>query len=187
MCYIIDPGYSGEKYLRVIKEAALVLKGIILTHHHHDHVGGVQKIKSETRCPVFMHGEDAEIYKGEVDTVLYGGEKLSLDGEELLIVHTPGHTRGSICVYSEKSKVCFTGDTIFNVDLGRTDLRDGSDAEMCASICNVVSAWANEVVIYPGHGAPANMKFVRVHNREYLEIMGQLENYRPWNGEAFIK
>jgi glyoxylase-like metal-dependent hydrolase (beta-lactamase superfamily II) len=186
-CYIIDPGYNGEKYLRELSAAPLKLAGIILTHHHYDHVGGVQKIKSGTGCPVYMHAEDAAVYKGEVEGLLYGGETLLLDGEELRVIHTPGHTRGSICIYSDKSKACFTGDTIFNVDLGRTDLSGGSAAEMCASIHDIASTWSNEVVIYPGHGAPANMKFVRAHNREYLEIMGRLEDYRPWNGEAFIK
>jgi glyoxylase-like metal-dependent hydrolase (beta-lactamase superfamily II) len=160
--------------------------GILLTHHHYDHVGGVQKIKASADCPVYIHKDDADAYKGTADVLLSGGERIALPGEDLLVLHTPGHTRGGVCFHSEKSKVCFTGDTIFNVDLGRTDLGDGSAADMERSIRETVSKWPNDTVIYPGHGDPCNMKFVRVHNGEYLDIMGERDRYRPWKGEGFV-
>ena len=71
----------------------------------------------------------------------------------------------------EADKVCFTGDTIFNVDLGRTDLKDGSYGEMVWSIRNVVDKWPNDITIYPGHGDPATMKRVRAINLEFLDII----------------
>jgi glyoxylase-like metal-dependent hydrolase (beta-lactamase superfamily II) len=187
VCYIVDPGYNGERFLRETSNAGLRILGILLTHHHYDHVGGVQKIKSAADCPVYMHREDASVYKGIVDILLSGGEDLPFYGEGIRVLHTPGHTRGSVCFYAEQRKACFTGDTIFNVDLGRTDLGDGSAAAMEQSVRETISKWPGDTMLYPGHGDPCNMKFVRVHNGEYLAIMGESERYRPWNGESFVK
>ena len=93
--------------------------------------------------------------------------------EKLEIIHTPGHTKGGICIMCPQSKVCFTGDTIFNVDLGRTDLEDGSDSDMAASI-SIINKWPNDITIYPGHGDPATMKTVRKINLEFLEFLGEI-------------
>jgi glyoxylase-like metal-dependent hydrolase (beta-lactamase superfamily II) len=185
-CYIIDPGYNGERFLRECSGAGLRILGILLTHHHYDHVGGVQKIKASADCPVYIHKDDADIYKGDADVLLSGGGSLPLQGEDIAVLHTPGHTRGSVCFYSGKDRVCFTGDTIFNVDLGRSDLGDGSADALTRSVRETVSRWPDDVMIYPGHGDPCNMRFVRVHNGEYLEIMGEWDRYRPWNGESFV-
>jgi glyoxylase-like metal-dependent hydrolase (beta-lactamase superfamily II) len=185
-CYIVDPGYSGEKFLRAASDAGLRILGVLLTHHHYDHVGGVQKIKAETDCPVFIHRDDADAYKGAADVLLQGGESFSLGGESLLVLHTPGHTRGSVCFCSERGGLAFTGDTVFNVDLGRTDLDGGSAAAMARSVRETVSKWKGSTMLYPGHGDPCNMRFVRVHNGEYLEIMGEKERYRPWDGGSFV-
>ena len=78
-----------------------------------------------------------------------------------------------MCFYSEKSKVCFTGDTIFNVDLGRTDLKDGSEDAMIDSILNKVDKWRNDVTIYPGHGDECTMKKVRQINNEFINIVNR--------------
>jgi hydroxyacylglutathione hydrolase len=169
--YIIDPGYNPDKFLKLIKELDITLLGIILTHHHYDHVGGVDKIRKTTGCKVYMQRQDADVYKGEVDILLEHGDRLLLGDESILILNTPGHTRGSICLYAEKSKIVFTGDTIFNVDLGRTDLAGGSYDEMKRSIKEIIDQWANDITIYPGHGDSATMKYVRSYNLEYIEIM----------------
>ena len=185
-CYLVDPGYNAKKCLNEISADGLTLRGILLTHHHYDHVGGVKKIKAVIGCDVYMHRADADIYGGQVDVFPEDGEEIALGGEIIQVFHTPGHTKGSLCFFILSERKVFTGDTIFNVDLGRTDLRSGSDADMANSILNVVSKWENDCIIYPGHGDPANMKFVRIHNMEYLEIMGEMSNYKPWNGEKFI-
>ena len=90
------------------------------------------------RPPVFMHTDDCDQYRGRVDVYLQDGDTIDLDGETIRVIHTPGHTRGGICYYSEKSKVAFTGDTIFNVDIGRTDFEDGSPAQMERSILDKI-------------------------------------------------
>jgi hydroxyacylglutathione hydrolase len=170
-CYIIDPGYEPKRYIRELEQMDVQVLGILLTHHHYDHVGAVEGIVQRFGCPVYLHREDCDQYGNHVDNPLEHGQSIMLGEEEIKVIHTPGHTKGSVCFYSEKSKLVFTGDTIFNVDLGRTDLVDGSPAQMEASIRNLISKWGNDITIYPGHGDPATMKFVRSHNREYLDIM----------------
>ena len=170
-CYIVDPGYEPKRYTRELELMDLQILGILLTHHHYDHVGAVDAIVQRFDCAVYLHREDCDQYGKPVDMVMEHGQTILLANEVIQVIHTPGHTRGSVCFYSEKSKLAFTGDTIFNVDLGRTDLADGSPRQMEESIRNVISKWGNDITIYPGHGDPATMKYVRKHNQEYSDIL----------------
>ena len=169
-CYIIDPGYKANKFIGFVQKNDLHCKGILLTHHHYDHVGVAEKTARETDCSVFIHRQDMDKYKSEA-VAIEDGKIFLLDEEEIRVVHTPGHTHGGVCYYSAKSKVVFTGDTVFNVDLGRTDLSDGSEEEMQDSIGNIISHWGNDMFIYPGHGDSCTMKYVRKNNKEFKEIL----------------
>lgn len=171
--YIIDPGYRAESFLAECVKLDITIKGLLLTHFHYDHVGAVDKLKKEWSCPVYLHRDDCDLYKKPVDVMLSGGESFQIGEETLLALHTPGHTPGGVCFFSEsgKSKAAFTGDTIFDVDLGRTDLEGGSEKELARSINQVCSKWENDITIYPGHGDSATMKFVRANNREYLDLL----------------
>ena len=169
---IIDPGYNAKVFIDFVKENDLDLKGILLTHNHHDHVGAVNPIADTFSCKVYMHYMDALTYRGKVDVEIDDGYIFTLDGtEEIKTISTPGHTKGSVCFMCEKSRVCFTGDTIFDTDLGRTDLSDGSEDEMRQSIVNIISKWENDIFIYPGHDNGCNMKMVREYNTEYLALL----------------
>lgn len=170
-CYIIDPGYRPGVFIEFVKAHDLNLRGILLTHHHYDHVGAVERIKDTFGCPVYLHTDDCDQYKKPVDVYLADGDMIDLEGESITVVNTPGHTKGSVCFLSETSKVCFTGDTVFDVDLGRTDLEDGSPAEMRDSILNKVDKWGNDITIYPGHADGCTMKKVRQINKEFLDIV----------------
>ena len=177
-CFIIDPGYDPAKVLKYIRETAFAPEGIILTHHHADHSGAAARLRKELDCPIMIHREDADMFREGADRLLEDGDVLTIGDEtggkgdlKLVVLHTPGHTKGGICLMAERDRVCFTGDTIFNVDLGRTDLHDGSYEEMRSSILNVVNKWGNDLTIYPGHGDPATMKTVRKINLEFLEIV----------------
>jgi len=170
-CYVIDPGYEPDKFIKYIKSEELSLLGIILTHHHHDHVGGAAKISDIFDCPVLMSFEDSLMYKGKVGCYLKNNDILDLDGEKLEILLTPGHTHGSICIVSQKSNIAFTGDTIFDTDLGRTDLEDGSEKEMIVSCRSIIDKWPDCYTIYPGHDQSATMKIVRKYNTEFLQCL----------------
>lgn len=172
-CYIIDPGYQPDRFIKTMDQLNVSLKGILLTHHHYDHVGGVERIQKSENCPVYLHREDLDLFKNSHTTALEDGDCFLLGDEEIKVIHTPGHTKGGVCFYVGKSKVAFTGDTIFNVDLGRTDLNDGSETEMVNSISNIINKWGNDITIYPGHGDPCSMKYVRTHNREFIDIVGK--------------
>lgn len=189
-CFIIDPGYDPGKIIKYINNENLSPEGIILTHHHVDHSGYADRVRKELDCPIMIHREDADRFREGADIFLEDGDVLTLckgktgaggsyscgkadarDSVKLTVLHTPGHTRGGICLMAARDRICFTGDTIFNVDLGRTDLEDGSDEEMVSSIMNVINKWENDITIYPGHGDPATMKKVRKINLEFLEIV----------------
>lgn len=170
-CYVVDPGGEAQKIINFIDENKLNLEGILLTHHHYDHVGGVNKIKAAKGCPVYLHRNDMDMYKAEVEVAMEDGDIIMLDGEEIKVINTAGHTEGGVCLYSEKSKLAFTGDTIFNVDIGRTDLEDGDPYKMLATMKEIIDLWSNEITIYPGHGDPCSMKFVRERNHEFIEAI----------------
>jgi len=89
-CYIIDPGAKADVFLDAIDRMALTCKGILLTHHHSDHVGGVEKIRKSLGCPVFIHREDLDMYKKSA-TSIEDRQVFDLDGEPIVVVHTPGH------------------------------------------------------------------------------------------------
>lgn len=182
-CYIIDPGYNPKKFVKFVQDNNFKVLGILLTHHHYDHTGAANKVKKELGCPIMMHSGDIDIYGKDVDVYLSDGDVFEMKGideegkpvsDKLVVIHTPGHTHGGICLMSSKSKVCFTGDTVFNIDIGRIDLEDGSEDEMVRSVRNIINTWSNEIMCYPGHGDPATMKSIRKINREYQYI---IENY----------
>lgn len=172
MCYIIDPGYNAKAFLDIMEEEGLELKAILLTHYHYDHVGAVEDLVKSTGCSVYLHSRDSELYDFSV-IAMKEGYVFSLSHDELKVIHTPGHTGGSVCLVSELSKKAFSGDTIFNVDLGRTDLAEGNPEEMKQSISQKINLWPDQMTIYPGHGDHCTMEYVRQVNTEFLDIVGK--------------
>ncbi|MBL7170536.1 MAG: MBL fold metallo-hydrolase [Candidatus Omnitrophica bacterium] len=163
---VIDPGGDLEKILGVIKKKNARVKFIINTHGHPDHTGADSKIKQETGAPLYIHKADATLTTGifnqlarltgingssfKPDHFLEDGDTLSLGDISLKVLHTPGHTRGGICLFFDN--VLFCGDTLFAGSIGRTDLPGGSLPTLLKSIKEKLFSLPDDVVVYPGHG-----------------------------------
>ena len=152
-CCIIDPGYTPEIVLDYLEEKGLTAQAILLTHGHFDHVGGVRQNAAET--PMMTAGP--LFY-----TKTYGeGDQLNLAGLQISVLHTPGHTPGSVCLIIENSM--FSGDTLFAGSCGRTDLPGGSWAAITKSLRRLASFQTNYWV-FPGHGESTTLAEEKRYN-----------------------
>jgi len=150
---VIDPSENLDAILNHLKEHIKLedLEYIILTHYHFDHVFGVPKLKGVTKAKVMIHELDAKFLDFKLDKLLKDNDVIDLGDCSLKVIHTPGHTPGSICLYESKSKSLFSGDTIFtHGSLGRTDLTGGNIEQLIESIKKISKL--DVKVLYPGHG-----------------------------------
>jgi len=167
ICAVIDPGDSSTRILKIVEEKGWKIKLIINTHGHADHSGASAKVKLASGAPIFIHKGDAEMLTHEAmsDMAAYLGiapsppaDELLEDGQELAlcehltfkVLHTPGHSPGGVCLLFGNNLI--TGDTLFRMTVGRTDLPGGSFAALKDSIMNKIFPLPPETVIYPGHG-----------------------------------
>jgi glyoxylase-like metal-dependent hydrolase (beta-lactamase superfamily II) len=162
---IIDPGDDAGQILSKVSRLKLDIKFIVLTHGHIDHTGALKEVKEATGSQVAVHVDDARtlndrslgIFMGipqpslpPPDRLLKDGDEVALNGLSFTVIHTPGHTPGGICLLGEG--VLFSGDTLFNYGIGRTDMPGGSYSQLMDSIRNKLMTLPDEVVVYPGHG-----------------------------------
>ena len=145
---VIDPGGGLKRILKEIGEAKL--KYIVLTHCHWDHFLAAPKLKKVTSAKILIHEDEKDFIKFEVDQFLKEGEEIKFGGDSLKIIHTPGHTKGSICLLGDN--FIFTGDTIFEDGYGRTDLPGGSQKDLENSLKKLKQILKPGIKIYPGHG-----------------------------------
>ena len=158
-CILIDPGYAPDYILEQVDLLDKSVEAILLTHCHFDHVGAVQKIAEKTGCPVYVNKKEwampaswlFPINGTAIDNLTYyqEGEKLSLAETEFLVLETPGHTPGCVCLLCED--VIFTGDTLFAGSIGRTDFPGGDWDVICGSLIRL-SELDEALTVYPGHG-----------------------------------
>ena len=162
----VDPGLQVDRVLERVLKERLTVERILVTHGHIDHVGGVPKMHRETGAPIGMHPDDLAILDWErfgqlpfvpggfapfsIDTRLAHDATLSLHDVSLRVLHTPGHTQGSVCFLFGLD--CFAGDTLFQRGIGRTDLAGGDTQKIIFSIRNVLYRLPPKTVVYPGHG-----------------------------------
>lgn len=163
---VVDPGSEGNRIACLIKDANLVLKKILITHGHYDHIGGVKELKALTGAEVFIHKSDAESLINsavnfsefiggpyscdEADGYLDENNEIVENGIKLRVLHTPGHSKGSVSFSGEG--FVLAGDTLFNGSIGRTDLPGGSLSELLESINRKFFVLDDDVIVYPGHG-----------------------------------
>ncbi len=173
MC--VDPGGESEKIIEMLDALGIDnLKYIYLTHCHGDHFGGILKLKEQKGGKVLIHRYDSEgLYNIGISLTYYiGMEDITLEADsrvdegdlihvgniEFKVIHTPGHTKGGTCLYCEKEKLLFSGDTLFRGTWGRTDLPTSNFSDIINSITNKLAILPDDTIVYPGHGRTTRIK-----------------------------
>ena len=166
-CAVIDPGYDADAILRSVRQLGLTVEAILLTHGHFDHVGAVKAIAAETDCQVWLCPDDLSMppvmTAGKLHyTHTYGeGTALHLVGLDIRVLHTPGHTPGSVCLLCEDA--LFSGDTLFAGSCGRTDLPGGSWATLTQSLKRLATIEA-DLRVFPGHAEATTLVYEKQYN-----------------------
>ncbi len=165
---VIDPGDNIEDVLVIIRQNKLQVKQIVITHAHIDHVGGAMKLRAATGAPILLNQNDYALLKmldvqatwigvappGEVaiEASIADGDSLETGSLKGNVIHTPGHTEGSVCLYFPAEKLLIAGDTLFARSIGRTDLPGGSFDKIMRSLRDRVMTLPDDTVVIPGHG-----------------------------------
>ena len=165
---VIDPGDDVSEILRLVERHGLRITAIVVTHAHIDHIGGARKLKDATGAAVYMNTNDIPLYEHldmqaawlglptpeevAIDVPAREGERLRLGTSDLLVLETPGHTRGSISLWLPAEKKLLAGDTLFRDSIGRTDLPGGDGQQILRSIRDKLFPLPDETAVIPGHG-----------------------------------
>lgn len=175
---VIDPSWDLDEIMRTIQKNNLKVKYIVNTHHHFDHTIGNDTMKTQTGAPIIQYKTSTIKHDLEVSD----GEKIKFGNSELTVIHTPGHSKDSMCLVGD-GKI-FSGDTLFVGTCGRVDLPGGDARELYHSLVNVLRKMDDNLLMYPGHnygstptstlGTQKKMNFVMQPRTEaeFLEIMG---------------
>jgi hydroxyacylglutathione hydrolase len=175
---VIDPGGNAEQISRAITDSGFNIEIIVLTHGHSDHIAALRDIQEKTGAEVAIHVEDADFLEGSgshssqfgisyrtphpPERLLHEGDIVEISGVEFTVLHTPGHTPGSICLLTG-DKV-FTGDTLFRRGIGTTLMPGSSRPQLLESIRKRLMTLPDSTLIYPGHGHETTIGAERADN-----------------------
>jgi hydroxyacylglutathione hydrolase len=184
--YLIDPGAESKELLDFLQKKKVDLQAILITHAHIDHIGGIEMLCREIPSPVYYHTGDKFLYENiQMQAQLFGVTPRDLQAEqpksgnaslennrvfpfengEIRVIHTPGHTPGSVCFHAiGDGSALFTGDTLFKGSIGRTDLWGGSFEQIMESIKGGLMSLSDGVQVLPGHGDPTSIGAERRQN-----------------------
>jgi len=177
---VVDPGDEIVRILAVVAKHGLTVKQIVITHAHIDHIAGAQKLKELTGAPIFLHpGDlmqlaimaDQAAWLGvpvpdvrKPDGELVDGATVGVEGVQATVIHTPGHTQGSVCLHVENADLLLAGDTLFAGSVGRSDLPGGNGAQLIRSIRERLLVLPEATVVIPGHGGLTQIGTEREEN-----------------------
>jgi glyoxylase-like metal-dependent hydrolase (beta-lactamase superfamily II) len=177
---VIDPGDDIADVLAIVQKHNLAVKQIVITHAHIDHVGGAMKLRQATGAPILLNHNDYTLLKmldvqaawigmpspGKVEIDHSLGEQDKVQAGSVLanVIHTPGHTEGSICLYFPVERKLIAGDTLFAGSIGRTDLPGGSFQKIIRSLQEKVLALPDDTTVVPGHGPITTIEAERETN-----------------------
>jgi hydroxyacylglutathione hydrolase len=171
---VIDPGGNAEAILQTISESVLEIKIIVLTHGHSDHIAALRDVQDKTGAAVAIHSEDADFLETSSqfgisyrtphppDRLLHEGDTIDIGETRFIVIHTPGHTPGSICLLA--SDKVFTGDTLFYRGIGTTLMPGSSRRQLIESIKTRLIALPDSTIVYPGHGRETTIGAERQDN-----------------------
>ncbi len=177
---VIDPGDDISGIVAILKRHGLTVKTIVITHGHIDHIGGAEKLRSLTSAPVYMHEDDAVLAANlemqaswlgmetpknpGIDVPAKEGDLLRVGNVEAQVLHTPGHTPGSVSLYLAAEKRLIAGDTLFRGSVGRTDLPGGDSRSIAESIRGKLYRLPEDTLVIPGHGGETTIGREKVSN-----------------------
>ena len=178
-CLIIDPGYEADKIEAYVQKKQLHVAGILLTHGHFDHITAADEVRKKFQTKIYASGKEKElmadprmnvsVMMGEcvslkADVWLEDGQELEMLGETMRCILTPGHTGGGMCFYFPRACMLFSGDTLFQESVGRTDFPTGSSRELIRSVREKLLVLPEAVRVYPGHGLMTTIRDEQMFN-----------------------
>ena len=176
---VIDPAACPSYLMGHIKSEGLKIEAVLLTHGHFDHIMGLDGFLKEYDVPVYLHRDDEQLIKDPglnqsgvytsgytfgSATYIEDNETLKTAGFEFKVLHTSGHTPGGVCYYAEAEKVLFSGDTLFQSSVGRTDFPLGSMSDLVWGISERLMVLPDDVLVYPGHMGETTIGYEKSHN-----------------------